>query len=367
MRKVARCIPVEGLMPLFDLDEYDELCDMTAANQENHEGHNEATAQVPTPRPSVSVLIVGYNTKDLVLDCLAGLFKHTRDLSFEVLFVNNSEDGSERAIRDAYPAVRVIDNTQNMGFGRGNNYLARHARGDYLLLLNPDTLVDNNAIHDLYVFAQHHPEGGAWGGVTRLKNGEIDPSCKQSGVGLGKSLLMLVGLSKLACPDVSSADAMDVASLSGAFMMMPRDLWHELGGFDESFFMYSEETDLCYRVRRTGRRVLITSRSSITHLVGSGSSQSPSRMLALTRGGMHLTRKHFGTIYVLIEASLRWLYSATRYLLGLFGAPLVGAERAAQLRARHLPIVQHPGSWFYGWAEASSYRTSSPKSEPNSV
>ena len=303
--------------------------------------------------PAVSVLIVGYNTKDLVLQCLAGLFACTQGLDFEVLFVDCSDDGSEQAIREQYPAVRVIDNNQNLGFGRGNNFLARHAEGDYLLLLNPDTLIKDNAVGQLYDFAQQHQDGGAWGGVTRLPNGQIDPGCKQSGVGLGKAMLLLFGLGKLACPDVESArTAMDVPSLSGAFMLLPRDLWQTLGGFDESFFMYAEETDLCYRVRQAGRRVLITAQSSIVHLVGSGSSQSAKRLLSMTRGDMHLARKHFGPAYVYTSVMIRWLNSATRYVMGVVGRPLLGRERAAQLRQRHAPIITAPHQWMYGWSES---------------
>ncbi len=304
--------------------------------------------------PQVSVLIVGYQSKDLLIDCLTGLFEHTTGLRYEVLYVDCSNDGSVDTVKTMFPQVRVIENDQNLGFGRGNNFLARHAKGEYLLLLNPDTLVKDNAIGDLYEFALQTPDGGAWGGVTRLPNGALDPGCQQAGPGLLNALLLLVGLGSFASPDVlaSHAKGLDVPSLSGAFMMLPRSLWEDLGGFDESFFMYCEETDLCYRVRQAGRRVLITTRSSIVHLVGSGSAQSPKRMIALTRGGMHMSRKHNGQIRVFVDAALRWVYSASRYGLGVFGMPLIGGERAAQLRSRHAPIVFKPGDWFGGWQQS---------------
>lgn len=322
---------------------------------------DEAPSQVG---PMISVLIVGYNTKDLVLDCLEGLYEHTQGLSFEVLFVDCSSDGSEQAIRDRFPLVRVIDNDQNLGFGRGNNFLARHAKGDYVLLLNPDTLIKDNAIGALYQFAQETPDAGAWGGVTRLPSGDIDPGCQQMGPGLGGAVLKLFGMSSMVVPDVEAdqGDGVEVASLTGAFMMLPRDLWEQLGGFDESFFMYCEETDLCYRVKQAGRRVLITTRSSIIHLVGSGSAQSAKRMVAMTRGGMHLSRKHNGSVHVLIDATLRWLYSATRLALGVLGKPVIGSERAAQLRSRHSPIVCKPGQWFGGWNEPPK---PAPQPKPN--
>lgn len=312
---------------------------------------DEACAHV---EPTISVLIVGYHTKDLVLDCLAGLYRHTSGPSFEVLYTDCSNDGSEQAIRDLYPMVRVIENDENLGFGRGNNFLARHARGAYLLLLNPDTLIQDNAVGWLYDFARATPAAGAWGGVTRLPNGEIDPGCQQAGPELKNALLALIGMASKTRPDVEAdrVGGVEVASLSGAFMMLPRDVWQELGGFDESFFMYCEETDLCWRIRKTGRKVLITPHCTIIHLVGSGSAQNPKRMLALTRGGMHLARKHHGPLYVHVNAALRWLHSASRYTLGVVGIPLIGRQRAAQLRSRHAPIICKPGQWFGGWNQS---------------
>ncbi|MEM9347222.1 MAG: glycosyltransferase family 2 protein [Planctomycetota bacterium] len=302
-------------------------------------------------RPQISVLIVGYNTRNLVLDCLDGLYQHTQGPTFEVLFVDCSDDGSEQAIREQYPQVRVVDNQENLGFGRGNNFLARHAHGEYLLLLNPDTLIKDNAIGELYRFAQSNPEGGAWGGVTRLANGAIDPGCQQLKPSLFTMFLLTIGLGACAKPSVETdrSEGTQVHSLSGAFMMMPKALWDELGGFDESFFMYCEETDLCRRVQQSGLRVLITPKSSIVHLVGSGSSKSPKRMLALTRGAMHFTRKHHGPVYIFFDSIGRWLYSASRFAIGLIGAPLIGKERSAQLRQRHAPIVFQPSQWVGGW------------------
>ena len=304
----------------------------------------------------ISILIVGFNSKGLTMDCLEGLYEHTRGPSVEVLYTDCSNDGSMREVPKRFPAVRVIDNTENLGFGRGNNFLARHARGRYILLINPDTLINDNAIGALFDFAERTPIAGAWGGVTKLPDGGIESSCQQPAHNLGCSLLMLCGLSSLACPDVTKADAngMDVPSLSGAFMMLPRDLWEQLGGFDESFFMYCEETDLCHRVHQQGKPVLITNESSIVHLVGSGSAFSAKRMLSMSRGAMHFARKHHSPLYVFATGLVRWVHNATRYALGLVGRPLIGAQRAARLRERHKQIVMQPGQWYGGWNESNT-------------
>lgn len=302
--------------------------------------------------PAVSVLIVGYNTKDLLMDCLDGLFEHTHGVDFEVLYADCSDDGSVQAVRERFPAVRVIDNDENLGYGRGNNFLAHHARGEYLLLLNPDTRIRDNAVGELYDCAREIPDAGAWGGETELPDGRIDPGCRQTGPGLRYLLSYLLGMSKLVAGGlpVDAREAAPVATLTGAFMMVRRELWDRLGGFDETFFMYCEEMDLCYRIKQTGHAVVMTPKARIIHLVGSGSGQSPARMIALTKGAAHFNRKHYGKLYFATDFVLRWLYSFSRVALGVIGRPLLGKERARTMRQRHLPIITRPGDWIKGWS-----------------
>ncbi|MEM1109246.1 MAG: glycosyltransferase family 2 protein [Planctomycetota bacterium] len=299
----------------------------------------------------VSVLIVGYGSKDLMDDCLRGLYEHTAGVEMEVLFLDCSDDGSVELIAERFPQVRLIPNTENLGFGRGNNVLAREARGEFVLLLNPDTLVEDNAVGRLVEFALSRPDGGVWGGLTVLPTGEIDPGCRQPAPGLRSTLLRLVGRAERANAPVTleSTEPIEVASPSGAFMMLRRETWDQLGGFDESFFMYCEETDLCYRVKQAGHKVLLDPKSRIVHLVGSGAAESPKRMLALTKGATHFNRKHFGRLFCAADHTLRWMISFTRYAAGWLALPVIGAERGRKLRQRHADIVFHPGSWSRGW------------------
>lgn len=300
----------------------------------------------------VSVLIVGYGSKDLMDGCLRGLFAHTAGVAMEVLFLDCSNDGSVELIAERFPRVRLIPNTENLGFGRGNNVLAREARGEYVLLLNPDTLVEDNAVGRLVGFARSRPDGGVWGGLTVLPTGEIDPGCRQPAPGLRSTFLRLVGRAERAnAPVALDSDApVEVASPSGAFMMLRRETWEELGGFDESFFMYCEETDLCHRVRQAGRKVLLDPGARVVHLVGGGAAESPKRMMALTRGAAHFNRKHFGPLSCAADHTMRWLISFSRYAAGWLASPVIGAERGRKLRRRHADIVLHPGRWWRGWS-----------------
>jgi len=317
--------------------------------------------------PKVSILIVGYNTKELVADCLRTVYQHTQGVDFEVVFVDCSNDGSAEMLASDFSQVRVIDNTENLGFGRGNNFVARHARGTYLLLLNPDTLLRDNAIGELVALADAQPEAGAWGGVTELADGSIDPGSQQTGPGLRYAFFRMLGLRKLGTGGLP-ADATqpgDVGSLSGAFMMVRRDVWEQLGGFDESFFMYCEETDLCQSIRSAGYRVLMTPNARITHLVGGGAAENPKRMIAMCKGAMHLNRKHFGALHTLCEGMLRWTHSFTRYAAGVVLTPLK-PDKATRLRARHQPIVFHPRQWWGGWAARPASTAEQPKQDVNS-
>ena len=318
------------------------------------------------PSPQVSILIVGYNTKDLLRDCLRGLYEHTSGVDFEVLFIDCSDDGSAQMLAQDYPQVRAIENTENLGFGRGNNAVARHARGQRLLLLNPDTLINDNAIGMLNRFADTQPDAGAWGGPAILPSGGIDPGCRQTGPGLRFALYRLLGLKAMGTGGLheDATEPGEVNVLSGAYMMVRRDVWEQLGGFDESFFMYCEETDLCQRIRSAGYAVWMNPQSRITHLVGSGASDSPKRMLAMCKGAMQMDRKHFGGLHTLGEGLLRWTHSLTRYLAGVLLMPIKPAK-SASLRGKHRSIVFQPGQWWGGWGDLQS--TQSAKSTSDST
>lgn len=303
-----------------------------------------------TTQPEVSILIVGYNTKELVADCLRGLYEHTVGVEFEVLYVDCSDDGSVQMLARDFPQVRVIENNQNLGFGRGNNLLARHAKGKRLLLLNPDTIISDNAIGELNALADSEPDAGAWGGMTVLPDGRVDPGCKQPGPGLKYLVYRMVGLRSASEAGLSKNADMpqEVPVLTGAFMMVRRDVWQQLKGFDESFFMYCEETELCLRIWQSGNRILMTPKSRITHLVGSGSSDSPTRMLAMTKGNRQMARKHFGTLHNLCDGVLRWLYSLTRYLAGIILVP-IKPDKARRMRGKHRLVVFRLQDWWSGW------------------
>jgi len=321
--------------------------------------------------PDVSVLIVGYNCCALLTDALEHLFRSEGDFTYEVLFVENGHgDNTLEVVGDQFPTVQIIENQTNLGFGAGNNVLAKHARGRYVLLLNPDTQIDPSAIKHLLAFADAHPELGAAGGTTHHPDGTIESSCAQPGPSYPVALLNAVGLGRL-CRSVIDIPAHPVQAriLSGAFMLVPREVWERLDGFDESFFMYNEETDLCLRIAELGKPLWLIPSARVVHLVGSGDGLRPKRILSMTISGMHLTRRRFAKWRWPLTAAIILLHSGVRYFGSFAATPFIGFDRAKRLREAFGPLFFHPTLWWFGYdrqMQQRQQRSSGRKQVPTS-
>lgn len=127
----------------------------------------------------LSILIVCYQSRELILPCLRSVEQHTIGCTYEVLMVDCSNDGAVDLVKSEFPKTRIIENTENLGFGKGNNVLETHAVAPYLLLLNPDVILTDDSISELFRTAVSMPKAGAIGGRTRMLNGERDPGCRQ--------------------------------------------------------------------------------------------------------------------------------------------------------------------------------------------
>jgi GT2 family glycosyltransferase len=252
----------------------------------------------------VSVLIISYNTRDLTAACLRSVFAETRDLSFEVIVLDNaSSDGSAELVAAEFPQVRLLRPGRNLGFAAGNNAAARHAAGDYLLLLNPDTVVLDNAIGTAAAFARAHPEAGVVGGRTFKADGSLDyRSCHGrptpwSSLCMGIGLSSLFQRSRLFNPESLGRWRRDtvrrVDAVSGCFFLVERCLWQQLGGFDESFFMYWEDTDLCLRAGAAGRACLICPDAKLIHHGAQSDRVRSEKIIRLFRAKAQLVRKHW--------------------------------------------------------------------------
>ena len=299
----------------------------------------------------VSILIVCYKVRHLIAQCLEGIYAHTRDCTYEVFLVDCSNDGTVDLVRSEFPDVRIVDNYENLGFGRGNNLLAQHATGRYLLLLNPDTIVSDNAIGNLYSTALAFPKAGAIGGRSRLPNGSRDLGCRQVIPTLGRIAISAVGGASLISgwlPEEAD-EACEVETLHGAFMMVSSEAWGAVNGFDPSFFMYSEEMDLCHRLRQRGYSIVMTPNAEIIHLVGSGKQFDARRQQLIAQARMHFLRKHWSPSASFTAACLLWFHAFVRYGAGLLGSNFSMTQRAKQLRECYEGIVLRPSRWWWGF------------------
>lgn len=301
-----------------------------------------------TPAPEVSVLIVGYNSADLIGDCLRSIGPASPRTSLEILLVDNSDGSTEDLVQREFPEVIVVPSKGNVGFAGGNNLLAEQAKGENLLLLNPDMALEPNAIDALMAGARAHPQAAAWGGVTTRADGKPDsgnaiaiPSILEFvSVALGKSL---VGSRPIAGVD---ADA-EVDVLSGGFVMFKRSAWDEVGGLDERFFLYCEEVDLFYRLARKGHTFWRIAASRGHHKVGHGQGKSPMRLLYRAAGTMEFVRQHWSGPKRTLAALLLWLGAVERYAAGLLLSWL--KPNLKDMKEGYSLVALKPSLWRHGY------------------
>ncbi len=324
-------------------------------------------ASLPTPaapEPKLSILVISYNTKAMTLDCLASIEAETRTPHEVIVLDNVSPDGSAAAIAEAcppetHPHVRLIASTENHGFARGNNIAAREARGDYLLLLNPDTLILDGAIDKLMAFAERRPEAGIWGGRTLTRDGVIDPICAFDDQTLWSILCRLTGLSvvfpgsPLFNPEYYGAWPRDsereIGVVMGCFLLIRREIWEKLGGFDLSFVMYGEEADLCRRARDQGlARPRMTPEAEIIHFGGASSPKLSSDTLKL-KARITLARRQLPAWQRPLGVAMLRAWPLTRKLTGGLAARLTGQPRLKAAAARWEAVWNNRANWRDGF------------------
>ncbi len=298
---------------------------------------------VPAP-PEVSVLVVGYKSLGYIERCLRGAITSAQGHHFEFLFIDCSDDGSEALVRKQFPQVRVLPYQGNLGFGRGNNVLAAVAYGKRMLLLNPDVFARRDELSALLSLSHLHADAVAWGAITVSPQGRIDGSSIPPMLGAVSLSLMLIGLARYRPGAIhpSHLRPQYAQVLSGAFMMVDAHVWRSLGGFDERFFMYAEEVDLCKRIADAGGTLVIDPRIQMLHDSGSGVQRTPSRMLNRARGDATFYNKHYGPLHSVLCKTLLWLYAASRELYGRVSGR---ADYAASFGA----VVRQPSVWWSGW------------------
>ncbi len=264
----------------------------------------------------LSIIIVNYNVKEFLLNLLSSIKKSLQNISSEIIIVDNaSDDGSVELLKDKYPEIKLIVNNSNIGFGSANNQALEIAKGKFLLLINPDTIVKEETFTSMINFFNSHPDAGIAGCKVLNPDGTLQLSCRRGFPGPWTSFTKVMGLSKLfpqsklfAKYNLTYLDenqTYEVDAVSGAFMMIRREVYDKIGGFDKQFFMYGEDLDLCYRTQKAGFKVFYVHTTEIIHYKGESTKRSSIDETKIFYDAMHLfVKKHFSTSF-LIEAILQ--------------------------------------------------------------
>lgn len=297
----------------------------------------------------VSIIIVNYNTKELTCDCLKSVYEKTENVDFEVIVSDNgSEDGSVELIKSKFPQVILIENNENLGFGRANNRGLDVAKGKYVFYLNSDTILLNNAVKMFFDYFEEHGEKekiGALGCNLQDSKGNVIHSCGEIlplKKRLGKLFRCLLGITKdtvkyfftrklgtFTIDHSASFKTGEVPYITGA------DLFVKNGGsakYDERYFMYNEEVDLQLNLHKSGLKSILIDGPGIIHLEGGSTKKLPQKVVYLSSAGniqlfksyIQFYKKNFfnplGIFAMKLAATLIWLnpliFSKTKKHIG---------------------------------------------------
>ena len=313
-------------------------------------------------KPEISIIVVSYNTCEMTLACLDSVFRETRT-PFELIVVDNaSSDGSAKAIAEHFPDIKLIAEPINHGFAPAHDIALRHATAPWLLLLNPDTLVLDNALDKLLAFAKSTPEAGIWGGRTLFEDKTLNAtSCwgKMTPFSIFSRLFLLSSLfprSEILNPEEIGRWARDevreVDIVTGCLFLMRRMDWDHLGGFDPAFKMYGEETDLCMRGAREGFKPRITPEATIIHYGGASDTVRADKMVRLMCAKVELIKRHFSPKTREISRHLFGLWPLSRGLVWKFIA-FSGRDEAKEKAAVWMEIWGRRDEWKNGYPSQS--------------
>jgi hypothetical protein len=299
--------------------------------------------------PLLSIIIVNWNGQALLGPCLSSVVQDAKGIPVETWLVDNaSTDGSVDLIRSSFPQVYLIENRENVGFGPANNQAAALAGGRYLLFLNPDTELLPGALSSLLTYAEAHPKVGAVGPRILNADRSHQRSCWRGYPGLRMALIDAFYLWKVASLPVvrrfeyfpeELAEPTQVDHLLGACLLIRSEVWQKVGAFDEGFFLFSEETDWCWRAKRAGWQLVYYPYAEVIHYSEHSGRQQPATTLPhLYRSYCRFYRKRYPESrhrMVLLKGTIA-LASLIRLVLWSFRAWRCTAQREKHSLAQRM-------------------------------
>jgi GT2 family glycosyltransferase len=315
------------------------------------------------PDLDISIIIVSYNVKTFLQHCIHSVQKASKGLNTELFVVdNNSIDGTGEMVQREFPEVHFIGNNVNLGFGKANNQALRLSSGKYVLFLNPDTLIEENTLKVFLDFMENNAKIGIAGPKILNSDGTLQLACRRSFPSPSIALPKLLGLSSLFPKSkifgkynltyLDPEESYTVDAVSGSFMFCRGSLIRDLKGFDEDFFMYGEDLDLCRRVQLSGSLVYYLADTTIIHHKGESSKSAPfDSLLAFYKAMDIFFHKHFSSLYsfittlffrlgIIIHLSLNFLGKAFQAVRRpLLDAILISASLAVAT------LIRFPGNF----------------------
>ncbi|MBZ0203354.1 MAG: glycosyltransferase [Ignavibacteria bacterium] len=264
----------------------------------------------------ISVIIVNYNVKELLEQCINSVLTASKNLDVEIIVVdNNSYDGSVEYIKSKFPLLdelKIIDSPDNLGFAKANNLGVKAATGRYLLILNPDTVLQEDTLEKTLRFYESDVKIGALTCKLILPNGKLDLACRRSFPSPSVAIYRILGLSRLFPKSrifgkynltyLDENQTYEVDAIVGAFMFIKKDIFDNVNGFDEDYFMYGEDLDLCFRINKAGYKIMYYPETSIIHYKGESTKRSSLSYVNNFYGAMQIfVRKNLKTSFWLMD------------------------------------------------------------------
>jgi GT2 family glycosyltransferase len=265
----------------------------------------------------LSIIIVTHNAKDFLRNCLKSVFEKIKNLSFEVLVVDNaSSDGTFEMLKNEFPQVNAIFSKENLGFAKANNLAIKEAKGKYIFLLNPDTILLDENFEKLIDFAQKNPDVGAIGPKVLNSDLTIQHQCKRGFPTPWNIFCYLSGLAKIFPKSkifagylltyLDTEKIQEVDSLSGCAMVVKREVIEKVGMMDEDYYLYGDDLDWCYRIKSAGWKVVYFPETKIIHYGGKGGTGKKPyfNIYHFYRSAFIFYRKHLARKYFFL---INWL------------------------------------------------------------
>ena len=284
----------------------------------------------------LSVIIVNYNVRQFLENALASTYRAMEELQGEVFVVDNaSDDGSIEMVKTKFPHVLLIENKANVGFAKANNAALKQAKGRYVLLLNPDTIVQEDTFKVMIKFFDENPDAGLAGCKILNPDGTFQLPCRRSFPRPWVAFTKIFGLSALFPKSklfgqynltyLSEDETYEVDAVSGSLMFLRREAYEKVGGLDETFFMYGEDLDWCYRISKSGYKVYYVHSTKIIHFKGESTRRSEIDEIRTFYQAMQLfVEKHFSTsVFVEVFLTIAIVLRAALAMVTKASQPLV--------------------------------------------